>query len=364
MTSSNRKRIHSDSPAESGFILPPEWAPHWGTWLSWPTPSCDSFRARCPEIYATFRDLVAVLAEHEQVFINVNEATECTSIRDHLQLPPHLAEQVHCYHHPTNEPWCRDHGPVFVRHTLTGEKAIVDWGYNAWGGKYPPYDADNAIPARIAQLRGVRRFEPEMILEGGSIETNGNGLLLTTESCLLNPNRNPHLSQVEIEHKLRSFLGVSDIFWLGDGIVGDDTDGHVDDMTRFANERTIVTAIEDDPQDENFKPLRDNRIRLESIAKKSSQSLEIVELPMPSPVIQEGLRLPASYANFYIANNVVVMPTFNDPNDDVALEILSRLFPQRTVIGIDSTIAIWGLGSFHCLTQQEPLGTRDSQPEQ
>lgn len=337
--------------------MPPEWAPHLGTWLTWPREEGDSFPGKCLEVFEVYRQLVAQLAQVEQVFINVWDDEMIAEAKSFLKLRSEFSSNVTFHKHPAYEPWCRDHGPVFVTNKISGEKALIDWGYNAWGEKYPPYDLDNAIPRQIANLRHIKRFDPKMILEGGSIEVNGNGLLMTTESCLMNPNRNPHLSQQEIEQHLKDFLGIKEILWLGDGIVGDDTDGHIDDMTRFIDESTIVTAVEADPTDENYGPLKDNRKRLDTFNKTQDRPFRIVEIPMPKAVIQEGIRLPASYANFYIANQIVIVPTYDDPNDTIALKIIQELAPNRRVVGIDSTKLIWGLGSFHCITQQEPKGS-------
>ena len=334
--------------------MPPEWAPHLGTWLSWPREAGDSFPGKCTEVFDVYRQLVAQIAEVEQVFINVWDDEMIEEAKSFLKIQPGISPNVTFFKHPAYEPWCRDHGPVFVTNKTTGEKALVDWAYNAWGEKYPPFDLDNEIPKHVANLRNIKRFDPKMILEGGSIEVNGNGLLMTTESCLMNPNRNPALSKQEIEEHLINYLGVNKILWLGEGIVGDDTDGHIDDMTRFVNASTIVTAVEADPSDENHGPLKDNRRRLDAFNKTQDRPFGIVEIPMPKPVIQEGLRLPASYANFYIANRIVIVPIFNDPNDALALKTIQELVPNRRVIGIDSTTLIWGLGSFHCITQQEP----------
>jgi agmatine deiminase len=260
-------------------------------------------------------------------------------------------DRVRFHHFPAYEPWCRDHGPIFLTREQGDmrERAVVDWGYNAWGGKYPPFDLDDAIPQHVAKLRGLPLFSPGIVMEGGSIEVNGRGALLTTTSCLLNPNRNPSLNKAQIEKYLCDFLGVNEVIWLGDGIVGDDTDGHIDDLTRFVNADTIVTVIEGDPNDENFAPLQENLRRLQSLKK-----YQVVTLPMPRAIEYEGQRLPASYANFYIANKIVLVPTYRDKNDEIALQILQDEFPDRRVIGVDSTELIWGLGSFHCITQQEP----------
>jgi agmatine deiminase len=258
------------------------------------------------------------------------------------------------YHRvPSYEPWCRDHGPIFVKRD--GELAIVDWGYNAWGGKYPPYDEDDAVPQRVAELLGLPVFGPGIVMEGGALDVNGEGTLLTTEACLLNLNRNPQLNKPQIEQYLTDYLGVTNILWLGEGIAGDDTDGHVDDLARFVNPTTIVSVVESDPQDDNYRPLQENLKRLRTMRDQDQRPLRIVELPMPGVVEYEGQRLPASYANFYIANGVVLLPTYRDrENDAAALRILQGLFIDRRVVGIDSTNLVWGLGSFHCLTQQQP----------
>jgi agmatine deiminase len=253
----------------------------------------------------------------------------------------------------TNEPWCRDHGPIFLTRDHDPRIAVVDWDYNAWGSKYPPFDLDEVVPTRLAEILKVPVFYPHMILEGGSIDVNGSGALLTSESCLLNKNRNPNLSRDEIEQRLRDYLGVADILWLGDGIAGDDTDGHIDDLTRFVSERTVVTVVEENRDDENYEPLQQNLERLSEM-KIDDRKLDILTLPMPKKIVREGLRLPASYANFYIANTRVLVPTFADANDEIALSVLRECFPDRRVVGIDCRELIWGLGTFHCLTQQQP----------
>ncbi|GIV62110.1 MAG: agmatine deiminase [Rhodothermaceae bacterium] len=261
------------------------------------------------------------------------------------------------YHRfPTNDAWCRDHGAIFVVRERDGrrELAATDWGYNAWGGKYPPFDLDNAIPRRMAEALGVPRFEVDMILEGGSIEVNGAGLLLTTTDCLLNPNRNPGRSREEIEQTLRDYLGVRKILWIRGELAGDDTDGHIDNIARFVGEDTVLAVVEDDPADENYEPLQENLARLREMTTVDGRPLRVETLPMPAPVYYGEHRLPASYANFYIGNTVILLPVYNDPNDAVAAEIIGRHFPDRTVVGIDCRELVWGLGAFHCLTQQVP----------
>jgi agmatine deiminase len=256
--------------------------------------------------------------------------------------------------HPTNDAWCRDHGPAFLINAKEKKKMVVKWNYNAWGGKYPPFDLDNEIPISIGKHYNLPIAKPGIVMEGGSVDFNGRGTVLTTTSCLLNKNRNPHLTQAEIEKYLINYYGVENVLWLGDGIVGDDTDGHIDDITRFVDEETVVTVMEDDKADENYKPLKENLEMLEKMKLENGKSMRIVTLPMPSAVVYEGQRLPASYGNFYIANNYVVVPIFKDKKDDEALSTLQKYFPTRKVVGLDSTDIIWGLGSFHCLSQQEP----------
>jgi agmatine deiminase len=257
-------------------------------------------------------------------------------------------------HIPTNEPWCRDHGPIFIKRDREPRLAVVDWDYNAWGGKYPPFDLDEVVPIRIAEYLHLPLYSPGLVMEGGSFDANGAGSLLTTTSCLLNPNRNPGKSRIEIERSLRDYLGVTNILWLGDGIEGDDTDGHVDDISRFVGRTSVLTAVEEDPNDPNFEPLRANLALLRTMKAEDGTPLEIRTLPMPPRVDKEGRRLPASYANFYIANKVILLPVFCSPNDKRAHDILQNCFPERRIIPIDCTELIWGLGAFHCLTQQQP----------
>jgi agmatine deiminase len=257
---------------------------------------------------------------------------------------------------PTNDAWCRDHGPVFVQRTVSGrrEEAIVDWGYNAWGGKYPPFEDDDRVPSLIGAELGIPVFQPGIVMEGGALDVNGRGTLLTTESCLLNPNRNPSLSRDEIEGYLKAYLGVTHVLWLGDGIEGDDTDGHVDDLTRFIDPATVVTVVEDDPADPNHGPLEDNLARLRAMRDQDGRPLKIRTLPMPPPLHHEGQRLPASYANFYIANGVVLLPGYHPATDEIARRTLQECFPTRRVILLDARDLVWGLGAFHCVTQQWP----------
>ena len=351
----------SQAPAALGYRMPAEWEPHTATWLSWPRREGISFPDSFNCVMPALRAMVEALIESEQVCINICNGAHQAQAREVLRGLP--MEQISFHLVPTNEPWCRDHGPIFLTRDLDAQPAtgrirrdklaVVDWDYNAWGNKYPPFDLDEVAPTRVAEILDVPVFYPGMILEGGAIDVNGAGALLTTESCLLNKNRNPSLSRDEIEQRLRDYLGVRDILWLGDGIAGDDTDGHIDDLARFVSEKTVVTAVEENRGDENYEPLQENLARLQAM-KINDRAIEVITLPMPKKIMREGLRMPATYANFYIANSCVLVPTFADPADEAALSILRESFPNRRVIGIDCRELIWGLGAFHCLTQQQP----------
>ena len=343
----------ASTPRALGFRMPAEWEPHAATWLSFPRPDGISFPGLYDRVPALWVRMIEELSTGEDVHVNVTDAEDERTLDALLAASTIVRrERVFLHRIPTDEPWCRDHGPCFV--TRPGEVAIVDWGYNAWGGKYPPYDRDDAVPRLVAALLGLRVFAPGIVMEGGSLDVNGRGTLLTTESCLLNPNRNPTLDRAAIEEHLRAYLGIAHVIWLGDGIAGDDTDGHVDDITRFVAPDTIVTVVEEDPADENHRPLAENRERLRAARDQDGRPFTIVELPMPRPVVRDGQRLPASYANFYVGNAVVLVPTFADPNDARALDVLRNCFPSRRVVGIDSRDLVWGLGAFHCATQQQP----------
>lgn len=342
------------SPREQGFTFPAEFDLQRAMWLSWPHKEA-SWPGKIETIYKPYSEFVKLVAEDQEVCINVaDENMKAFALRYIQEAGANMAN-VKFYLHPTNDAWCRDHGPAFLINRAEKKKAIVDWGYNAWGDKYPPYDLDDVIPTLIGEKLGLPVFHPGIVMEGGSVEFNGKGTLLTTTACLLNKNRNPHLSQKEIEKYLIEYYGVENILWLGDGIVGDDTDGHIDDLTRFVNEDTVVTVVEDDSNDENYVLLKENLEMLHTMRLESGRQLNVIELPMPKAVVYDGQRLPASYANFYIANKYVVVPTYRDlVNDDKALDIIQGCFKDRKVVGIDSTDIIWGLGTFHCLSQQEP----------
>ncbi len=341
------------SPKELGFFFPAEFAKHSATWLSWPHKE-ESWPGKIETIFPIYSQFVKLVAEGENVNINVADEKMKQKAIGHLQKANADLSNIHFFFHPSNDAWCRDHGPAFLVHSKEKKKMVVKWNYNAWGGKYPPFDLDNQIPISIAKHYGLPLATPGIIMEGGSVDFNGKGTVLTSTACLLNPNRNPHLSKEEIEKHLIDYYGVENILWLGDGIAGDDTDGHIDDITRFVNDDTVVTVVEENKADENYKPLKANLELLAKMKLENGKSLNIVQLPMPAPVYHEGQRLPASYANFYIANKYVVVPTYRDKKDDQALDILQKYFPNRKVVGLDSADIIWGLGSFHCLSQQEP----------
>lgn len=344
--------IHGKTPAQLGYRMPAEWEPHSACWLSWPRREGISFPDAYDDVLPALVDLAVGISQSETVCINVENAAREKEVRGYLG--DRWNANIKFFHIAINEPWCRDHGPIFLKREGTDPLLILDWGYNAWGGKYPPFDNDDKVPTEIGKLLNLPVVHPGMILEGGSIEVNGSGTLLTTESCLLNPNRNPELSKAQIEQKLKDYLGVTNILWLGDGIEGDDTDGHIDDLTRFVNRQTVVTAVEDDPSDNNYKPLQENLKRLKTLKLEDGRPLEIVTLPMPKALVQEDMRLPASYANFYIGNKVVLLPVFEDPNDEQAIETIAKLFPGRKILPVSCKKLVWGLGTFHCLTQQQP----------
>jgi agmatine deiminase len=277
------------------------------------------------------------------------------SVNERLALAGVNLHQVQFFIHPSNDAWCRDHGPSFlIRNNAEHPKAIIDWNINAWGGKYPPYDLDDVIPTSIAKALDLPVFYPNIIMEGGSVDFNGAGTIMTSKSCLLNPNRNPHLNQHQIEKYLCDYYGIEQVLWVSDGIVGDDTDGHIDDTVRFVNEDTVLTVVENNVHSKNHELLNQNLKELKEMRLLNGKQLNIVELPMPREVIYEDQLLPASYANFYISNGHIIVPTFRCDQDDQAMQIIQSCFSTRQVVGIDSTDIIWGLGSFHCLSQQEP----------
>ena len=340
------------TPASLGYSFPPEWHPHTATWFSWPRPEGISFPDKYHTVPANLAAIIREIVPREQVHINVPNGNWEHIVRQQLKENRCPTTNVYFHHIKTNESWCRDHGPAFVIRNK-GKKtdaAIVDWGFNAWGGKYPPYDDDDAVPTRIAKELDLPVFYPNIVMEGGAVDFNGKGTILTTESCLLNKNRNPKLSKKQIEQYLKDYYGQKHVLWLGEGIAGDDTDGHIDDLARFINPTTIVTAIEDDPKDENYQILQDNLKRL-----RSFKDFNIVTLPMPGRIEHDNQRLPATYVNFYFINGALLVPTYGNKSlDRRALNILQQHLPNHKVIGINCTELIWGLGAIHCLTQQQP----------
>lgn len=342
------------TPRELGYHFPAEFAPHEATWLSWPHKE-ESWPGKIHNIYPAYSQFVKILTLSEKVRINVKDEQMKNFALSHLQLAGVDLSKVEFFFHPTNDAWCRDHGPAFLINPHADiKKVIVDWGYNAWGNKYPPYDLDDVVPTLIGQHFKIPVFNPGIVMEGGSVEFNGKGTVLTSTCCLLNENRNSHLSQGDIEKYLSDYYGVDQILWVDEGIVGDDTDGHIDDTIRFINDDTVLTVVETKVHDENYELLQQNLKSLSKMRLLNGKQLNVVELPMPDEVVYDDMRLPASYANFYISNRHVIVPTYQCEKDDKALEIISQCFPEREVVGIDSTEIIWGLGSFHCLSQQEP----------
>ncbi len=346
-----------------GYRMPAEFEPHEATWLAWPH-NPETRPGRLKHIPPIWIQMIKPLHVHETVHLCVNDAKTEEEVKAILKRHD-IGRNVSIHQIPTNDAWARDHNGIFVKrdegpsHPEGGVSRgsplqILDFIFNSWGQKYGPWDLDDVVPQRVAEYLNIPCIQPGIVLEGGSIDVNGRGTLLTTEQCLLNKNRNQHLSKIEIEQCLKDYLGVTNILWLGDGIVGDDTDGHIDDISRFVNPTTVVAAVEEDPADENYKPLQDNLKRLQSMKDQDGRRLQIVTMPMPGPVVYDGQRLPASYANFYIANGIVLVPTYSHPNDERVLAILRKLFPKRRIVGINATELVWGLGAFHCVTQQQP----------
>ena len=339
------------TPAALGYRMPAEWHRHAATWLTWSKDPV-TWPDRVPQVQTIFVRMMELLAAHEVVNVLVDDEQVREVVRRRLTWPQ--AENVRLHVIPTVDSWIRDYGPNFLLREGR-ELAYNHWGFNAWGGKYETLMQDARVPTLLRPLLAdVPHFEPGLILEGGSIDVNGNGVVLTTEQCLLNKNRNPKLDRTTIEQALKDYLGVTDVLWLGEGVAGDDTDGHIDDISRFVATDTIVTVIEEDPADPNHEPLQENLKRLQRAKDAAGRPYRLVTLPMPGRVEAEGEPLPASYANFYIANNVVLLPVFGHANDQRAIDILQPLFPDRRVIAINCEPLVWGMGAIHCVTQQQP----------
>jgi len=350
------------TPRELGYRMPAEWEAHEATWMAWPHNPEDwpgKFQAT-PWLYA---EIIRLLAAHERVHLLVQDEKELRRATGILERAHANLDRVSFHTWPTDRVWTRDSGPIFVRNA-EGRVALTNWRFNAWA-KYSDWHLDDQIPDRVAEVLAMRQWQPaldlcgeqrRLVLEGGSIDTNGQGILLTTEECLLSEvqQRNPGVSREQLERAFSEYLGIDQVIWLGRGIAGDDTHGHVDDITRFVGPSTILTAVEPNATDSNHEPLAENLERLKAARTFEGKQFTIVELPLPRPVVFRNQRLPASYANFYIANGLVLVPTFHDPNDRVALGILAELFPDREVIGIYAVDLVWGLGTLHCMTQQQP----------
>ena len=357
------------TPAALAFRMPAEWEPHEATWIGWPhnqTDWPDKF-APIPWVYA---EIVRRLVPGEIVRVLAQPKVQSRARRI-LQRVGVVSSRVEFFNWPTNRGWTRDFGPLFLRRSgPRSEVAIARFRFNAWA-KYPDWQKDDAVPERVAKSLGLRLFRPAaggraVSLEGGSIDVNGSGSLLTTEECLLDPTtqvRNPGLGRKDLECVFRDYLGIKNVLWLGQGIAGDDTHGHVDDLCRFVGPRTVVLCREDDPRDPNYRSLEENRERLEGMRVEDGSRIEVVPLPMPAPLYLDGQRLPASYANFYFSNAAVLVPTFNDPKDRVALGTLAELIMDRPVVGIHAVDLVWGLGTLHCLTLQQPAHDTRQQVE-
>ncbi|MGP8175154.1 MAG: agmatine/peptidylarginine deiminase [Terracidiphilus sp.] len=351
------------TPRQLGYRMPAEWEPHEATWLAWPHNPEDwpgKFQA-IPWVYA---EIVRLLAAHEGVHILVEDSGAERRAQRMLDRAGANLDRVSFHLWPTNRGWTRDSGPIFVRNA-EGRVGLTNWRFNAWA-KYDDWQLDDQVPGRVAGLLGLPEWQPaveladgsvwQLVLEGGSIDVNGAGILLTTEECLLSQvqERNPGVGREKLEQAFHDFLGIDQVIWLGRGIAGDDTHGHIDDVSRFIAPTTIVTAVEPNKGDPNHEPLAENLGRLKAARTLDGKQFTVVELPLPRPVVFSSQRLPASYANFYIANGLVLVPTFHDPNDRVALNVLAEAFPGREVIGIHSVDLVWGLGALHCMTQQQP----------
>jgi len=341
--------------------MPAEYEPHRATWIAWPHRQSD-WPGRFTPIPWVYAEIVRHLSRVERVRIIVRDLAREERARKMLSRAGAISKNIDFFRFPTNRSWTRDYGPIFIK--KGGRLAVADFHFNGWA-KYPDWDRDDRVAARAARALRLSRIVPvapgkgrkrRLVLEGGSIDSNGRGAILTTEECLLSPvqARNPGLSREDLEAVFREYLGARKVLWLGRGIAGDDTHGHVDDLARFAGPRTVVAALEEDRSDVNFAPLRENLRRLRSLTDQDGRRLRVVTLPMPRPVYFDGQRLPASYANFYIANRLVLVPTFNDPADRIALSTLAGVFPDREVVGIHSAELVWGLGTLHCMTHEEP----------
>ena len=341
-------------PVELGFSMPPEWTAHAATWTSWPFDDA-LWEGQLGAVRDEFAALVATIARYEPVVLNVRDEDTERDAKRRLEALDGLAN-ITFHRVPLNDVWFRDNGPLFVTNQ-DGQVALTDWVFNAWGEKYSPWDDDDRAPAAVAEALQMRRFSFPVVMEGGSLELNGQGVCLTTRSCLLSPKRNPGMSEAEIETVLQDGLGVKQVVWLGRGLEGDHTDGHIDTIVRFTDDQTIVCSVTEDEGDANFAPMQANVDVLEALRDADGRPYNIIELPLPKSRLEfGGARLPPTYANFYVGNGFVVVPQYGDENDARALEVLKPLFPGREIIGLSSRALITGGGSFHCVTQQQPVG--------
>ncbi len=367
LTSNTTSKSKSfQTPKSAGYRMPAEWERHEATWLSWPKDPV-TWPGRVPQAEEIFIKMITVLSPHETVNLLVNDAKTEENVSKRLKAAGTDLKNVKIHKIVTVDSWIRDYGPIFIIRERKGvrpldsrgltpfrEIAYTDWIFNAWGGKYADLAKDNVIPEKLEPVLKIPRFETRLVLEGGSIDVNGSGTLLTTEQCLLTNTRNPHLSKEGIEKALSDYLGIKHVIWLGEGIVGDDTDGHVDDIVRFVGPKTVICALEEDEHDANYPMLKENYERLKQAVDQDGKKLEVIPFPMPGKVMSDEGRLPASYANFYIANHVVLVPVFGHKNDKFALAILKEMFPKREIAGIHCEPLVWGLGAIHCVTQQQP----------
>ncbi len=345
------------TPRALGFSMPAEWERQDALWLAWPHDE-ETFPGCLQQVEQTYLQIIAAVQDAQEVHLLVRDDALSQSVSRQLAKESIHPPRVHLHVHPYRDVWFRDFGPIFVVNRSAGKLAMVHWGFNAWGGKYDTHLCDGEIPRIMETLLGIRRFAPGLVLEGGSIDVNGEGVLLTTAQCLLRSNRNPGRSQREIEGVLRDYLGVERFVWLHGGIAGDDTDGHIDTVARFVSPRTILCAFEEDRADENHEPLRENYERLLKAGNREPAPFEIVKLPMPGRLDGPGGRLPATYANFFIGTGAVLVPAYDDPNDTVAAALLKRFFPERRVVSIDCRALVRGFGTLHCITQQQPAVCR------
>jgi len=354
--------LQPPTPCRLGWRMPAEWEPHEASWFSWPQRESPGKPAGCPGLLGVLASMVDALYGSETVCIEVSDSEHEQEAREALRKNRSRIQHVRFFQVPTNTPWCRDHAPVFLTKPGESQPAIVDWDYNANGWKHPPFDLDNAAPASIAGHLGCSTFSPGMVLEGGAVDVNGSGTLLATKACLFNSNRNPDLSEKEIEGRLKDYLGATRVLWLGDGIEGNDSDGHVDCVARFIGRNKVAICVEDDPNDLNYDPLQENLAKLRSMNVEDGSPLEIHPLPMPGKIARNGDRFPASYANFYVANKVVLLPVFRDSADTWAKVVLQSAFSNRKIVGIDCRELIQSRHGLHCLVAQQPVTVKLPSP--